>query len=183
MKQLWTILLMLALAQASFGQLSGPLSGMLGPGIYHIVGTISINSGDSLRLMPGTTFIFDGPYPFNIYGRLLAEGTVGDSIVFTTDIIANPNRWRGLRFWGSGSSGSRLAYCLIEKGLSYQGGGVNCCDHSSPTFINSTMSNNSTDFGGGIYCGQYSSPTFLNCIVTSNSANGSGGGVGCWNYS
>ncbi|MFH1011345.1 MAG: right-handed parallel beta-helix repeat-containing protein [bacterium] len=179
MKHIWTILLMLALAQASFGQLSGSLSGTLGPGTYHVVGTISIDSSDSLRLMPGTTFIFDGPYPFNIYGTLLAEGMGSDSIMFTTDIVTNPNRWRGLRFWGSGSSGSRLAYCLVEKGLSYQGGGMYCYDSASPSFTNCRISGNSADFGGGVQCQWYSSPTFANCTVTANS----GGGVCCWSNS
>jgi len=182
MKQLWTILLMLALAQASFGQLSGPLSGILGPGTYHVVGTISINSGDGLRLMHGTTFIFDGSYPFNIYGILLAEGTGSDSIVFTTDPVANPNRWRGLRFGGSGSSGSRLAYCLIEKGLSGSGGGVCCYDSTLPSFTNCKINGNSADQGGGVHCNT-SSPTFSNCTISGNSA-GSGGGVFCiGNYS
>ncbi len=86
MKQIWTILLMLALAQASFGQLSGALSGTLGPGAYHVVGIIHVDFGDSLRVMPGTTFVFDGPYPFRIYGTLLAEGTESNSIVLQPQV-------------------------------------------------------------------------------------------------
>ncbi len=181
MKQIWIILLMLTLAQASFGQLSGPLSGTLGPGIYHVVSTISVNSGDSLRLMPGTTFIFDGPYPFNIYGRLLAEGTASDSIVFTTDPIANPNRWRGLHFEDA-PSGSRLAYCVVEKGNapSNFGGGI-YCSSSSPTLTNCTISGNWASCGGGIYCTS-SSPTFTHCMFTANLGS-SGGGVFCNDYS
>ncbi|MBU1707889.1 hypothetical protein KKB28_08270, partial [bacterium] len=120
------LFLLLTLAQASFAQLSGPLSGTLGPGDLNVVGNIWIDSGDSLRLMPGTTFHFDGYYSFGIYGTLLAEGTETDSIVFTTDTTANPNRWPGLRFDGSNASGSRLGYCLIEYGLAYFGGGVHC---------------------------------------------------------
>ncbi|MBM3324267.1 MAG: right-handed parallel beta-helix repeat-containing protein, partial [Calditrichaeota bacterium] len=182
MKHIWTILLMLALAQASFGQLSRPLSGTLGPGTYMVIGEIRVEADNTLTLMPATTFIFDGAYPFRIYGTLLAEGTESDSIVFTTDPYTNPNRWRSLCFWGSGSSASRLAYCLIEKGYSERGGGLWCYDHSSPTFMYCSMSDNSGGLGGGVMCEWYSSPTFVNCTVMGNSANG-GGGVCCWSNS
>ena len=165
------------------GELSGSLSGTLAPGTYPISGPIHVNSGDSLRLMPGTTFIFDGPYPFRIYGTLLAEATESDSIVFTT-CQSGENRWRGLRFEGAGSSGSRLACCLIEKGYATgdlpnnRGGGM-YCSNSSPTFTNCTISGNSAGGdGGGVCCESYSAPTFTNCTISSNSAGG-GGGVFC----
>jgi immune inhibitor A len=165
--------------------LSGNLSGTLGPGTYHVIGEISLdNWDDSLRLMPGTTFVFDGPYPFRINGTLLAEGTESDSIKFTTN-QSGENRWRGLRFSGSMSSGSRLAYCLVEKGYSMgdwpngYGGGVYCISSSSPTFTHCTISGNSASAdGGGVYCTSYSSPTFTHCTISSNAAMGSGG-VSC----
>ncbi|MBM3324898.1 MAG: hypothetical protein FJY66_04450, partial [Calditrichaeota bacterium] len=98
MKPITPLLILLAMAQLGLAQLSGPLSGTLGPGTFHVVDTISVEAGDSLTLLPGTTFTFDGPFPFRIYGTLLAEGTETDSIIFTTDTSANPDRWRGLRF-------------------------------------------------------------------------------------
>ncbi|MBU1936914.1 right-handed parallel beta-helix repeat-containing protein, partial [bacterium] len=173
------LFLLLTLAQASFAQLSGPLSGTLGPGELHVVGNIWIESGDSLRLMPGTTFHFDGDYSFGIYGILLAEGTETDSIVFTTDTTTNPERWPDLRFEGSNTSGSRLVYCLIENGLAYFGGGVHCRNGASPNFSKCTVRSNSANAGGGIYCSS-SSPIFTDCIITGNSAIGSGGGVDCF---
>ncbi len=185
MRRTLVILFIFAFAQASYGQLFGPLSGTLGPGEYQVVGTISINSGDSLRLMPGTILNFDGPYAFYIYGTLLAEGTGSDSIVFTTDVLTNPNRWRGLRFYGSGSSGSQLAFCIIEYANRQNGygGGVYCYDYSSPTFMFCSINDNQASHGGGVSCKQYSSPTFVNCIFTDNSASSDGGGVACWTNS
>ncbi|MFH1010585.1 MAG: right-handed parallel beta-helix repeat-containing protein [bacterium] len=156
-------------------ELSGSLQGTLGPGACHIVGTISLNSGDSLILLPGTAFIFDGPYPFRIYGTLLAEGTESDSIIFTTDTLLNPVRWRGLRFEGAASSGSRLTYCLVERGSDASGVG---CSSSSPSLTNCTVSGNSGMDGGGVYC-VYSSPIFTNCILSDNSVIGNGGGIVC----
>jgi len=161
--------------------LSGSLCGTLGPGVYHVVGTISINSGNTLRLLPPTTFIFDGPYPFNINGTLLAEGTESDSIIFTT-YQSGSNRWRGLRFGSLGSSGSLLTYCRIEKGYATgswpnnAGGGV-YCSNSSPNFTNCTLSGNSAPNGGGLFC-KDSSPIFSYCTFRQNWAN-DGGGMFC----
>jgi predicted outer membrane repeat protein len=186
MRRFFTTLLSILLAQASLAQISGPLSGTLGPGTYHVIGNISVESGDSLRLLPGTTFTFDGPYPFKIYGILLAEGTAIDSIIFTTDTLTNPDRWRGLRFYGSSSSSSRLAYCLIENGLAPGvwpdpnsfGGGVYLED-TSPSFSNCVFANDSAQYdGGAVYCSSAFS-AFTSCIFSWNSSYGGGGAVSC----
>ncbi|MFH1010936.1 MAG: right-handed parallel beta-helix repeat-containing protein, partial [bacterium] len=183
MKTITPLFILLAFAQASLAQLSGPLSGTLGPGVFHVVDTISVESGDSLTLLPGTTFTFDGPYPFRIYGTVLAEGTETDSIVFTTDTTANPDRWRGLRFSGSSASGSRLAYCRIERGfatgyaLDNYGGGVSCSD-ASPGFANCIFNANTAYGGGGVDLSYPSSPAFEHCAFTGNTAN-LGGGILC----
>jgi hypothetical protein len=184
MRNILAILLLLVCAQAGFGQLSGALSGTLGPGEFEVVDSIFINEGDSLRLMPGTTFNFDGPYPFEIYGILLAEGTETDSIIFTTDIEANPERWRGLRFFYTSNSGSRLAYNMVENGLaagtgeSGYGGGIYCWN-SSPVFAHCTIYYNSADDGGGLRCSENSSPAFTHCIFYGNYSDGYGGGISC----
>jgi predicted outer membrane repeat protein len=183
MKQLRVVLLLFVYAQVVFGQLSGPLSGTLGPGTYHIVGDISIQPSDTLTLMPGTVFHFDSLYEFYISGTLLAEGIEGDSIVFTTDTTANPDRWRGLRFNGASSSGGRLAYCLIENAHrtgsmpNNYGGGVYCTS-SSPTFANCAIMRNIAERGGGVYCTN-SSSSFTECTISNNSVDVFGGGVCC----
>ena len=170
--------LLLIFAQISFAQLSGSLSGTLGPGDLHVVGNIWIDSDDSLRLMPGTTFHFDGYYSFGIHGPLLAEGTETDSIVFSTDTLTNPDRWQGLRFYNSNSDGSRLSYCVVQFGWQpdYYGGGV-FIHESSPSFSNCTFrSNIAENFGGGVHCA-YSSSSFTNCNFLHNSCGSAGGGV------
>ncbi len=162
-------------------QLSGSLSGTLGPGEYHIIGDISVESSDSLTLMPGTVFKFDSLYEFQIDGMLLAEGTESDSIVFTADTVANPARWRGLRMDNRNGPDSRLAYCLIENGLAtsaqpYHWGGGVYCSESSPTFTHCVIRNNRAQFGGGVYC-YSSSASFMDCIIHGNTATTSSGGV------
>ncbi len=159
--------------------LSGRLRGTLWPGEYHVVyDGISIWPSDMLRIMPGTTLIFDGPYPFYIYGTLLAEGT-SDSIIFTTN-QSGTNRWQGLRFY-DGSSGSRLEFCQIEKGYAigpgyeYYGGGI-FCHNSSLTLTNCTIRDNYAGSGGGVYC-EGSLVSFTNCTISGNTTLGSGAGV------
>ncbi|RPH94733.1 T9SS C-terminal target domain-containing protein [candidate division KSB1 bacterium] len=163
-------------------RLCGSLSGILGPGVLHVTCPIQVNTGDSLLLMPNTTIIFDGPYPFDIYGTLMAEGTAADSIYFRTDTLANPDRWRGLRFF-TGSSGSRLSYCSIKYGLatgegSARSGGGIYCEDTSPVFTHcAVFRNHAYENGGGIACGLNAQPEFLNCTISGNRAENDGGGT------
>jgi len=146
-----------------------------------VVDTISVESSDTLRLLPGTTFMFDGGYPFQIYGTLLAEGTESDSIFFMAHSQTNPGYWHGLRFFDVTSSGGIMAYCLIQYGRT----GV-YCSSSSPTFMHCSISNNSGYDGGGVYCCEGSSPTFIDCTINGNAVDGFDFGVGfgagvlCW---
>jgi predicted outer membrane repeat protein len=164
-------------------QLSGSLLGTLNADFYCVVGDIWVNSGDLLTLQPGTTFRFDGPYSFRVLGTLSAIGTANDSIVFTTEQTGE-NRWRGLRFF-SGSSGSQLAYCLIEKGYATgnfpdaAGGGVYCSD-TWVNFTNCTISDNEATWGGGASCNYYPAPSFTSCRFSDNSASVEGGGIYCF---
>ncbi len=183
MRNVFTFFLLLCISQVNFAQLSGPLNGTLGPGNFHVVDTISVEQGDSLRLMPGTNFVFDGYYPFRILGVLTAIGTANDTIVFTTDTIANPNRWRGIYFYGPNSSGSRLEYCVIKNGIvprtedGYRCGGAVYCEQSSPIFTNcSFRSNYAYQGGGAIFC-LTASPTFTDCEISRNTTDSHGGGV------
>ena len=139
-------LAVLCLSGVSSGQnLFGQLRGALGPGTYNVVGHISVMAGDSLRIAPGTRFIFGGNYDFIVYGRLTAIGTITDSIKF----IHNPDSigglgsyWNGIDFHNPTSDASRFEYCLIN--------GSDCLG---------------TDFDN-------SSPTFANCSIVGNNAGG-----------
>ncbi|MFH1010709.1 MAG: right-handed parallel beta-helix repeat-containing protein [bacterium] len=180
MKTITPLFILLAFARESLAQLSGPLSGTLGPAMFHVVDTISVESGDSLTLLPGTTFQFDGPYPFNISGTLFAEGTETDSIIFSTDIVDNRRRWQGLRFYDSGGSRSALAFCVIQNAVRFtpSGGGVDCYE-SSPSFSNCIIRGNESRCGGGVYCWSTSSPIFRECTFVGNSTSQFGGGAYC----
>ncbi|MBU1637400.1 hypothetical protein KKC97_07015, partial [bacterium] len=150
--------------------LCGSISGTLDPGTYHVTCPISVEAGDTLVIQPGTTFDFLGPYPFEIRGTLLAQGTETDSICFTTDTLSNPDRWRGLRFYGESSSGSLLDYNVIEFGNAVGswpnfesfGGGV-YCDGASPVLNNCLIRSNESGHGGGVYTREGATPQFIAC--------------------
>jgi predicted outer membrane repeat protein len=155
-------------------RISGRLRGTLGPGMFRVTGNITIDSSDTLRLMPGTTFFFARPYRFMIRGALLAEGTASDSILFTTNIHRSRPRWLGLHFVGAHSSPSRLAYCVIENSSGRTGGIY--CKASSPTFDRCAIRANSSQWGGGVLC-SLASPTFTNCLISDNRAKYGGGAI------
>jgi len=93
-------------------QLAGPLSGTLGPGVYLVQANISVSDTDSLVILPGTTFQFMGAFKFDVYGKLRAEGALGDSIVFTRGGTAE--YWSGVRLYNTNSDTFRFNYCVFE---------------------------------------------------------------------
>ena len=121
--------------------LSGSLSGTLGPGTYYVVGTIGVMAGDSLAIEPGTNFLFNGDFDFNIYGKITAVGTETDSIKF----VQNPDssNWNGIDFFETVSDSSRFEYCVFQGssciGMDFEGCG--------PTFRHCTITDNNS--GGG----------------------------------
>ncbi|MFH1841893.1 MAG: T9SS type A sorting domain-containing protein [bacterium] len=170
-----------------FGYLRGHLTmDQLPAGLYRVVDHIHILADDTLRLAAGTILKFTGPYWFSIFGTLLADGTEVAPVSFTANPVANPGRWRGLRFF-PGSSASRLTWCRIENGWATgsgserNGGGV-YCEATAPTFLFCTIQDNAADiFGGGVSCTGTPSPAFYDCTLQGNVADGHGGGLFCQN--
>jgi predicted outer membrane repeat protein len=167
------MILMLVMAQAGWCQLAGRVYGRYGPGELWAMNPYVL-AGDTLILLPGTTLIMSCS-TFDIYGTLIAVGSEQDSIIFTDECL---ERWAGMDFYDNTSSGSQLAYCVIENGHAggwiwdnADGGGVSC-HGSSPTFLHCTIRDNlmgNMDHGGngaGVY--STGSPTFTACLFFNN---------------
>jgi uncharacterized protein (TIGR02145 family) len=125
---------------------------------YIIDGEINIQVGNELTIEPGVQVLFSGYYKFNIYGRLLAVGTVSDTIVFTKQNAYQ--NWHGLRFYDTfinGQDSSKVVYCKLEYG-------------------SATGYNNEDVNGGAIYCNG-ASVEISNCLISNNTAEGAGGGI------
>ncbi|RJP74670.1 MAG: T9SS C-terminal target domain-containing protein [Candidatus Zixiibacteriota bacterium] len=156
---------------------------------YIVQGEVIVAPGDTLTIAPGVQVRFTGNYKFRVQGRLVAQGTQTDSILFTRHYPTEESRWRGLRFEQADST-SILEYCRIEWSyktsdlyLEVLGGGV---------FIDGTMNvrhcrinDNSTHNqyhnggGGGIFFYFYSTGIVEYCHVVGNEADGDGGIVVC----
>ncbi len=83
---------------------------------YIVKGGLSVDSGITLTIQPGVMVKVDSTTPFYIDGRLIAEGTITDSITFTSNSVNPPlNPWPGLSFRiKARNDTSRFKYCKIE---------------------------------------------------------------------
>ncbi|RJP78877.1 MAG: T9SS C-terminal target domain-containing protein [Candidatus Zixiibacteriota bacterium] len=167
------LVLVLAFA-ASAQNISGPLSGTLGPGTFTAVDSIYVASGQSLVIAAGTTIEFAGAFSFRLLGHLNAAGTATDSIQFVPAL--GVPFWKGIKFHDSAADSSRLDYCVI-RGSSTMGVYM---DHVSMNVTHCTFQENaSVDYGGGVY-NYYSGTTYDHCVFINNTAVH--GGAMCLRY-
>ena len=217
MKKIMTLFGLLLITTISFADThipGGNVSGLwtFDNSPYIIDGQILLQSGDELVIEPGVQVLFSGHYKFDIYGRLLAEGTENDTILFTA--IDTTTGWHTMKFWntnGNGQDSIKLVYCkfeyakssgsnggaiycgessdilikncLITKNIAHSGGGIGFF-YSSPCLDNVTIKGNTAEYGGGIYCNN-SNPSFTNITITGNNSYGGddSGGGGIYFYS
>ncbi|MBN1999613.1 right-handed parallel beta-helix repeat-containing protein [candidate division KSB1 bacterium] len=85
---------------------------------YIIKGDIQIAAGDTLKIYPGVTVLFDSPYQITVNGVCLAIGLPDSQIVFTSNrgAEAAAGDWKSLNL---NSIGSKFRHCIFE----YGGGG------------------------------------------------------------
>ena len=143
-----------------FIEVTGPQSGVwISGNEYHVIGDISVSSGETLIIEHGVTIKFMDYYSFNINGTLIANGTETEQILFTSgQQFCNPNDWNEIKFKDSSNDNSIISYATIE----YADYGIFCKD-SSPTLSNNSISNNNK----GIYC-HASSPVLSNNTISNN---------------
>ncbi|MCX6639347.1 MAG: right-handed parallel beta-helix repeat-containing protein [bacterium] len=176
------LLMVLALGLPAFAQpqISGPLSGALGPGDYIVVGDIQVNAGRTLTIAPGTTFLHNGHWDWTISGTLTAVGTATDSIIFTRQQPVPEHRWGGLRFQ-PGATNGQISYCAIDHGLvgttsTLKGANI-VTNGAAISVTHSTITFGDAYWGGaGIYATNVTGLVVENCAITDNLANADNGG-------
>lgn len=142
---------------------------------YIIDGNISLLQNEELIIESGVQIEFSGHYSFTVYGRLTAEGSVNDSIVFTAQ--DTETGWYGLRFLDTSNNGQDLSiinYCVFENGNgltgnedSNRGGALYCLNSSDVHILNSRFANNKADYGGALAIS--GSDIFMqNCLLEYN---------------
>jgi len=162
------------------GQVSGRWS--LDGSPYVLRGVIEIAAHDTLQISPGVRILFAGPARIEVSGTLLALGADGDSIVFTTDTVVNPDGWAGLRLSGAGSS-ARLEYCLLEHARTLGSndfglGGAIFCDHGQLVLFKCTIRHCRALSGSGLFARNASVLTISESVIRDNgNLSGCGGAV------
>lgn len=93
---------------------SGNQSGTWSPANnpYEVVGDITIPAGNSLQIEAGVEVYSQGDYKITAEGYITANGTVADSILFTTD--QGTSFWGGLRLEDE-TEQSNFSYCRISN--------------------------------------------------------------------
>lgn len=150
---------------------------------------VYVDTGVTLTINPGTHVEFLGAYPLKIRGRLLAQGLVTDSIVFTA--LDTVSGWRGIRFDSLSSTlndTSKLEFCRIQYARTFSGG---LEGYGGAVFINSfrkvvisksTLDNNVAINGGAGVCLWMASAVINGNTIRNNATTASiafGGGVFC----
>ncbi len=88
-------------------------------GPYKITGELTIASGITLTIMPGTTVFFEPNAKIIINGTLIAEGTQNELIRFTRTPDTS-GTWNGLQFVDTASD-NRITYAVLEYGQTNDG--------------------------------------------------------------
>jgi parallel beta-helix repeat protein len=149
---------------------------------------VTIPNGVTLTIAPGTRVLFQGNYRLVVCGRLLAMGTVLDSIVFTpADTAAG---WHGIRFFfpGPANDSSLLDYCRLEQGKAVavlydemnsggDGGALAVFTFHKLRVSHCTITRNTALYGGGGIALHQSSPNLTGNAIFGNTAGGGGGGI------
>jgi predicted outer membrane repeat protein len=153
--------------------ISGTLSGEIGPGYYRVTGHLYIDPMDTVRILPGTTFRFDGPYVFQVMGNLDASGIEGDSILFIRDYTYGSAEWQGFYLIGGGEA--EFEFCKFAGSYSNQGGAI-YSQACSLRVLNCRFSENRAPQGGAIYVTGIEA-SITHSTFQSNNATTAGGAI------
>ena len=159
-----------------------------------VTGSVTILSGKTLTIQPGVVVSFDPGTALFVAGKILAGGTSGSPITFTSHAGSPlPGDWNGIEFQNTANVGSVFSYCVVQ----YAGGGTdaagifyitgaysinisNCTFQrnanngintraSSPRISSSTFNHNA---GFGVYSDLLSNFIIDSCTVTNNTVGG-----------
>ena len=144
-----------------------------------------------LRLNPVLKSFSPGHYKFNVQGRLLAIGTIQDTITFTAQDTSVG--WHGIRFRDTPNTNdsSKIIYCSLKYGKANSGDDFDRCGGallvkgfnkllvSNCLFSSNMNSGNMATHGGGAIGILSCSPVIENNIISYNRAVGNHGGGIC----
>jgi hypothetical protein len=118
--------------------IGGRLFGHLATNVYSVTSDLAVEAGRTLAVDPATTLAFDPGIALTNAGTLLAAGTPGAEISFTSS-MPNPTNgsWKGITVTSSGAPETVLAYADIAYA---QNGVMVIPSGSEPSFVLSNSS-------------------------------------------
>jgi hypothetical protein len=111
---------------------------------YIVTGNIAIDTPATLTIEPGVEVRFDGAYIMYAYGRIIADGNVADSIMFTSNKTApKSGDWKGIEvFYSKANDTLVFDYCSFK----HSDDAALYVRSNCVKLTNSTFSNNKTGF-------------------------------------
>ena len=103
-----------------------------------LTGSVDVPSGDTLKILPGSTVEFPSSASLTVNGVLIANGIYVNRITFTSTGSTSPGSWGSIVLSGSGASGSTIQYANIQYGTE-----VDVINASNVTIRNSSITNSS----------------------------------------
>ncbi|MFQ5824499.1 MAG: FG-GAP-like repeat-containing protein, partial [bacterium] len=146
----------------------------------------AIQAGINAASIGDTVLVAPGTYFENIYfnGRNILVGslfiTTGDTSYITRTVIDGNKNESVVAFNHVDSTAILSGFTITNGSSDWDGGGINCYDHASPSLENLRILNNSAAHaGGGISCRRNCNPYLKNVEIRGNSAIDNGGGLVC----
>jgi len=129
--------------------------------------TVTVEPGVKLLFLPNTGIYVGSTSSSNLYGALVAQGTVEQQITFTAQ---NPSaNWEGIYFRDrTNDAKTILEYCTISYGGNINNANL-YINIASPTIKNSVISNSSSS---GIIIGGISNPLIISNDISYNGSYG-----------
>ncbi|MCX7045847.1 MAG: right-handed parallel beta-helix repeat-containing protein, partial [Candidatus Sumerlaeota bacterium] len=152
------------------GDVSGTWTKSGGP--YNLTGDAHVPSGQTLTIEAGVQIVAQGSYHILVEGKLLANGTELDRVIFTASSEI-PGAWQGLIFSNS-NSGSALSYCdILYAGawdFDYSScAAVHCLGTGAPRVDHCIIAQSNRN---GIESVNGGDPVLSDCIISDNSGSG-----------
>jgi len=133
---------------------------------------VTVPGNGTMTIEPGATILFTSGSQLSVGGRLLAVGTAGSPITFTSSAASpTPGSWRNIYF-SSSTPGSQLSYATISYAGSSDYGAL-VVNAGTPTLDHVTVTasgNNGINVTGG-------AATIQNSTVSGSAATG----ISVWN--
>ncbi len=134
---------------------------------YVVTGPVTVAAGVTLTVQPGVTVNFNWHTSLDVNGTLIANGSSGTNILFTSNETTHSRGYWDAIYLESGSVGSQISYATVSYG------GVSGADlhirGGTPSLANVTVTQSSTT---GIQITGAANPTLQSCQISSNAQYG-----------